>query len=151
MSAHQYDHGHTVAGWTGVGVATVGSAVLGAGVCLVSVPLLAGGFAIVVVSLLVTWALHLAGWGKPSGLRPREEWGMRVRDLSARGGHPGCVGCRMAGRGARRMAGRPAVADLPVPGSAPVPQSSPVSVPASASVSVPAGGEPAPVTVNPGG
>ncbi|MFD3498566.1 HGxxPAAW family protein [Streptomyces sp. NPDC058678] len=133
MSAHQYDHGHTVAGWTGVGIATVGTAVLGAGVCLVSVPLLAGGFAIVVVSLLVTWTLHLAGWGKPPGRRPREGWGMRVRDLSARAGHPGCVGCRMAGRGVRRTA----VTDLPV--------SVPVSVP------VPAAGEPAPVTVNPGG
>ncbi|CAM5263607.1 hypothetical protein SALBM311S_13045 [Streptomyces alboniger] len=29
MSAHQYDEGHTVAGWTGFGIATVGTAVLG--------------------------------------------------------------------------------------------------------------------------
>ena len=29
MSAHQYDEGHTVAGWTGFGIATVGTAVAG--------------------------------------------------------------------------------------------------------------------------
>ncbi|WP_411149536.1 HGxxPAAW family protein [Streptomyces sp. A30] len=127
MSAHQYDEGHTVAGWTGFGIATVGTTVLGVGVCLVSVPLLAGGLAIVVVSLLVTWALHLTGWGKPPGRRPRAEWGMRVRDLSARAGHPGCVGCRMAGRG--QGARRTAVEDVPVP----------------------AVGEPAPATAGPGG
>ncbi|MET7692646.1 HGxxPAAW family protein [Streptomyces sp. NPDC005483] len=102
MSAHQYDEGHTVAGWTGVGIATVGTSVLGLGVCTVSGALIAVGLAITVLSALVTWALHLAGWGKPPGRRPRGEWGMRVRDTSARGGHPGCVGCRMAGRGGPR-------------------------------------------------
>ncbi|MDQ1046892.1 HGxxPAAW family protein [Streptomyces sp. V4I2] len=127
MSAHQYDEGHTVAGWAGFGIATVGTTVLGVGVCLVSVPLLAGGLAIVMASLLVTWALHLTGWGKPPGRRPRAEWGMRVRDLSARGGHPGCVGCRMAGRG--RGVRRTAVEDVPVP----------------------VVGEPAPATAGPGG
>lgn len=99
MSAHQYDEGHTVAGWTGFAVAIVGSAVLGLGMIMVSALVLAGGLAIVVVSVLVTWALHLTGWGKPPGRRPRAEWGMRVRDSSAREGHPGCVGCRLAGRG----------------------------------------------------
>lgn len=99
MSAHQYDEGHTVAGWTGFGIATVGTAVLGLGVCVVSTPLLVAGATIDVVSLLVTWALHLTGWGKPPGKRPREQWGIRVRDTGARGGHPGCVGCRLAGRG----------------------------------------------------
>jgi hypothetical protein len=126
VSAHQYDEGHTVAGWTGTGIATVGTTVLGAGVCLVSVPLLAGGLGIVAVSVLVTWALHLSGWGKPPGRRPREEWGMRVRDASARGGHTGCVGCRLAGR---RGVRRTALADLPVP----------------------AVGEPEPAAVHPGG
>lgn len=98
MSAHQYDEGHTVAGWTGFGIATVGTSVAGLGVCLVSGALIVGGLAVVAVSVLVTWALHLSGWGKPPGLRPREEWGMRVRDSSAREGHAGCVGCRIAGR-----------------------------------------------------
>ncbi|MFF7759801.1 HGxxPAAW family protein [Streptomyces griseorubiginosus] len=98
MSAHQYDEGHTVAGWTGFGIATVGTSVAGLGVCLVSGALIVGGLAVVGVSVLVTWALHLSGWGKPPGRRPREEWGMRVRDSSAREGHEECVGCRIAGR-----------------------------------------------------
>ncbi|WP_328872426.1 hypothetical protein OHT76_21255 [Streptomyces sp. NBC_00287] len=110
MSAHQYDHGHTVAGWTGFGIATVGAAALGVGVCTVSVAWLALGFAIGAVSLLVTWALHLAGWGKPSGRRPREEWPMRVRDSLAREGHSGCLGCRLAGRGRGRREVIPEVA-----------------------------------------
>ncbi|MDN3266455.1 HGxxPAAW family protein [Streptomyces sp. MA15] len=98
MSAHPYDHGHTVAGWTGCGIAVAGAAVLGAGVCAVSGPLLLAGAAVEVVALLVTWALHLAGWGKPSGPRPRQEWSWRVRDSGARAGHAECVGCRLAGR-----------------------------------------------------
>jgi hypothetical protein len=84
---------------------------------MVSAPVLAGGLALVVVSVLVTWALHLTGWGKPPGRRPREEWGMRVRDSSARDGHPGCVGCRLAGRGRVRST---AVEPVPEPGSVPV-------------------------------
>ncbi|MFI1367235.1 HGxxPAAW family protein [Streptomyces griseochromogenes] len=96
-----YDEGHTIAGWTGTGIAAVGSGVVGLGVCTVSVPALVGGLVIVGVSVLVTWALHLSGWGKPPGVRPRERWGMRVRDTEARQGHPGCVGCRLAGRGRR--------------------------------------------------
>ncbi|MFD9389710.1 HGxxPAAW family protein [Streptomyces sp. NPDC060000] len=98
MAGHLYDEGHTVAGWTGVGIATVGTAVVGVGVCAVSGVFLVGGLVIVGVGALVTWGLHLAGWGKPPGVRPRAEWGMRVRDPWARGGHPGCVGCRLAGR-----------------------------------------------------
>ncbi|MEU0249137.1 HGxxPAAW family protein [Streptomyces sp. NPDC006235] len=103
MSAHQYDHGHTVAGWVGTGIGSVGAVVAGAGVCFVSGVLIAGGFAIGVVGLLVTWALHLAGWGKGPGIRPREEWGWRARDSGARAGHDECLGCRLAGR--RRKAG----------------------------------------------
>ncbi|CAM5492217.1 hypothetical protein STANM309S_02744 [Streptomyces tanashiensis] len=95
MSAHQYDEGHTVAGWTGFGIATVGTAVLGLGVRTNSGALIAGGLAVTAVSVLVTWALHLSGWGKPPGRRPRAEWGMRV-DGGA-GGGCGCVGCRRAG------------------------------------------------------
>ncbi|MCX5235594.1 HGxxPAAW family protein [Streptomyces prunicolor] len=99
MSAHQYDEGHTVAGWTGFGIATLGTTVAGVGMCVVSAPLIGGGLGIVAVSVLVTWALHLTGWGKPPGRRDRAQWGMRVRDPLARAGHAGCVGCRLAGRG----------------------------------------------------
>ncbi len=53
------------------------------------------------LALLVTWALHLAGRGKPSGPRPREERSRRVRDSGARAGHAECLGCRMAGRRGR--------------------------------------------------
>ncbi|MFE5758111.1 HGxxPAAW family protein [Streptomyces massasporeus] len=105
MSAHQYDHGHTVAGWVGCGIATVGAGVAGLGVCTVSGLLIAGGVAIGAVSLLVTWALHLSGWGKGPGVRPRAEWGWRVRDSAAPGGHAECLGCRLAGRGRPRGAG----------------------------------------------
>ncbi|WP_373428906.1 HGxxPAAW family protein [Streptomyces rishiriensis] len=63
------------------------------------------------LAALVTWGLHVAGWGKPPGVRPRSEWGMRVRDPWARGGHPGCVGCRLAGRASRV----PAVVSVPGP------------------------------------
>lgn len=95
----QYDEGHTVAGWTGTAVATIGSAVLGAGVCMVSAALIVGGLGITAASVLVTWALHLAGWGKPPGVRPRDQWRMGARDLTARAGHAECWGCRLAGRG----------------------------------------------------
>ncbi|MDQ0749651.1 hypothetical protein QF034_003882 [Streptomyces africanus] len=107
MSAHQYDHGHTVAGWVGTGIGSVGAVAAGAGVCFGSGVLIAGGLAIGVVGLLVTWALHLAGWGKGPGIRPREEWGWRVRDSGARAGHAECLGCRLAGRGrTAQVAGR---------------------------------------------
>ncbi|MCI3274612.1 HGxxPAAW family protein [Streptomyces cylindrosporus] len=120
MSAHQYDEGHTVAGWTGFAVATVGTVVLGLGVCTASAAILAGGVGIVVVSVLVTWALHLTGWGKPPGRRPQEQWGWRARDLTAREGHPGCVGCRLAGRRVRTAEsyGDPVVAGSPEPAPA---------------------------------
>ncbi|MEV5878710.1 HGxxPAAW family protein [Streptomyces sp. NPDC052101] len=94
-----YDEGHTIAGWTGFGIATVGGGVVGLGVCEASLPLVAAGLAVVAVSVLVTWVLHLSGWGKPPGIRPRDQWGMRIRDTQAREGHTGCVSCRLAGRG----------------------------------------------------
>ncbi|MFE7889670.1 HGxxPAAW family protein [Streptomyces sp. NPDC057412] len=108
----QYDEGHTLAGWIGVAVATVGCSVLGAGICVTSAPLMWAGFAVTVASVLVTWGLHLTGWGKPSGIRPRDQWGMLVRDLGALEGHPDCWGCRLAGRG-RRTAEAPAAAPSP--------------------------------------
>ncbi|MEW2514966.1 HGxxPAAW family protein [Streptomyces sp. NPDC046870] len=110
-----YDEGHTIAGWTGVAIATAGSAVVGLGVCTASLSVAGAGLAVVAVSVLVTWALHLSGWGKPPGVRPREQWGMRVRDTRARDGHPGCVGCRLAGRGRKRSA----EALVPTPGAIP--------------------------------
>ncbi|MGW2049957.1 HGxxPAAW family protein [Streptomyces sp. NPDC001858] len=99
MAGHLYDEGHTIAGWSGVAVATVGVSVMGVGVCAVSVAALVGGGVVAALGALLTWWLHLAGWGKPPGARPRAQWGMRVRDPGARAGHPGCVGCRLAGRG----------------------------------------------------
>ena len=97
----QHDEGHTVAGWTGTAIATVGSGLLGLGVCTVSAVALVAGLAVCAVSVLVTWYLHLAGWGKPPGPRPRAQWPLRVRDTGARDGHPACVSCRLAGRGRR--------------------------------------------------
>ncbi|MEU6550757.1 HGxxPAAW family protein [Streptomyces sp. NPDC046915] len=102
MSAHLYDEGHTAAGWTGFGIATGGSGLVGLGVCTASLAAVVGGLAAVALGVLVTWGLHLSGWGKPPGVRPREQWGMRVRDPLAREGHAGCVACRLAGRGRRR-------------------------------------------------
>lgn len=106
----QYDEGHTVAGWTGTAIATIGSAVVGAGICTVSAVLITGGLGITAASVLVTWALHLSGWGKPPGVRPRGQWRMGARDLSARVGHADCWGCRLAGRGRERALQRRPVA-----------------------------------------
>ncbi|MFC9926664.1 HGxxPAAW family protein [Streptomyces sp. NPDC127190] len=106
-----YDEGHTIAGWTGFGIATAGAGVIGVGVCTGSLPLAGVGLGVVAVSVLVTWLLHLSGWGKPPGVRPRADWPMRARDPQARAGHPGCVSCRLAGRsrgrGERAGAGSP--------------------------------------------
>jgi hypothetical protein len=110
MAGHGYDEGHTIAGWTGVAIVAAGGSAMGVGVCVGSALALIGGGIVVGSAALVTWGLHLAGWGKPPGVRPRSEWAMRVRDPWARDGHPGCVGCRLAGRG------RPAAAALSVPG-----------------------------------
>lgn len=101
MGGHQYDEGHTIAGWSGVAVASVGCAGLGVGVCGWQ-PGLWLGAGVVVVAALLTWGLHLAGWGKPPGPRPEDQWGLRVRDAGARAGHPECLGCRMAGRRGER-------------------------------------------------
>ncbi|MFH7598420.1 HGxxPAAW family protein [Streptomyces racemochromogenes] len=97
MSAHGYDEGHTVAGWAGTAVAAVGAAVIGLGVCGWT-PGMAVGAAVVAAAGVLTWALHLAGWGKGPGSRPKAYWPMGARDHTARGGHAECLGCRMAGR-----------------------------------------------------
>ena len=115
-----YDEGHTGAGWTGTAIATVGSCVLGLGVCMTSALAVAGGAGVLVVAVLVTWVLHLAGWGKSPGVRPRGEWRRRDRDRSARAGHPGCVACRLAGRG--RRAGRVSGTAVPAAAAEAVPE-----------------------------
>ncbi|MEU9731779.1 HGxxPAAW family protein [Streptomyces sp. NPDC048002] len=110
-----YDLGHTVAGWTGVGIASLGFGLCGLGVVVTSGLVACAGVAVLVLALLATWVLHLAGWGKPSGPRPVDQWDWRVRDLGARNGHGDCLGCRLAGRrlarrrGARRL--EPAVSE----------------------------------------
>ncbi|MFD5416731.1 HGxxPAAW family protein [Streptomyces sp. NPDC127069] len=97
MSAHGYDEGHTVAGWSGTAVAAAGAGVIGLGVCGWT-PGIWIGAAVMAAAAVLTWVLHLAGWGKGPGPRPRAHWPMGVRDHTAREGHAECLGCRMAGR-----------------------------------------------------
>ncbi|TXS57619.1 HGxxPAAW family protein [Streptomyces sp. t39] len=105
MGMHgDHDLGHTVAGWTGTGIAVAGCGAAGAGLAAGSGGLLAAGAALMVLAVLVTWALHLAGWGKPSGPRPVTEQPWHVRDTSAAAGHTSCVGCRLGGRRPRAAA-----------------------------------------------
>lgn len=98
MSAHGHvDLGHTVAGWTGTVLALLGTTGAGLAMCLAWAPGIWLGLGLVLVAGLVTWLLHLAGWGKPSGPRPAAEWDWRVRDTTARTGHANCLGCRVSG------------------------------------------------------
>ncbi|MFE9433732.1 HGxxPAAW family protein [Streptomyces sp. NPDC006640] len=100
-----HDLGHTVAGWTGTAVAVLGFCLTGAALTQGSSAGIAGGTTVIVAAALVTWVLHLGGWGKPSGPRPVGEQNWRTKDRAAAEGHPGCLGCRLAGRpGARRSA-----------------------------------------------
>ncbi|MGW4684607.1 HGxxPAAW family protein [Streptomyces sp. NPDC004244] len=109
MSAHgDVDLGHTVAGWTGTALAVLGSAAAGAAFCAGWAPGIWLGLGLVVVAAVVTWLLHLAGWGKPSGPRPAPARDWRVRDDVARTGHADCLGCRMSG-GRRAAAAAPAL------------------------------------------
>ncbi|MFF1695454.1 HGxxPAAW family protein [Streptomyces sp. NPDC058257] len=96
MSAH--DDGHTIAGWAGALVATAGALAIGAGI-IGWRPGLWLGLAALVASVLLTWSLHLAGWGKPPGVRPHDQRAVRTRDRSAHDGHDKCLACRLAGRG----------------------------------------------------
>ncbi|WP_238697100.1 HGxxPAAW family protein, partial [Streptomyces sp. E2N166] len=98
---HGHDHGHTVAGWTGTGMALAASVVCGGSMVTAWLPGVALGAGLAVLAACTTWVLHLAGWGKASGPRPLSERGWRVRDRTAAEGHPDCVGCRLAGRGRR--------------------------------------------------
>ncbi|MET7746690.1 HGxxPAAW family protein [Streptomyces sp. NPDC005385] len=115
MSAHgDVDMGHTVAGWTGTSIGLAGSVTAGVGVILGAAGVIAGGLGAVAAAVITTWILHLAGWGKPGGPRPADQWDWRVRDLTARQGHAGCVGCRLGRR-------RPSVTtDSPAPAPSPV-------------------------------
>ncbi|MFD9218329.1 HGxxPAAW family protein [Streptomyces sp. NPDC059544] len=99
MSAHGHvDLGHTAAGWTGTAIALTGLAIVGVAIPAVSAVLAVLGGGVLLLAGLITWGLHLAGWGKPSGPRPEAEWSWKVRDHAARRGHPDCLGCRLAGR-----------------------------------------------------
>ncbi|MDX2920802.1 MULTISPECIES: HGxxPAAW family protein [Streptomyces] len=103
MSAHGHvDLGHTAAGWAGTAVAVIGLTLTGVAVTAVSALLALVGIGITLGAGVLAWLLHLAGWGKPSGPRPESEWPWKVRDRTARQGHPGCLGCRLAGRGVQR-------------------------------------------------
>lgn len=100
-----HDLGHTVAGWTGTAITVIDCCVAGVAMTRGSAPDLALGTGVIAVAGLVTWVLHLSGWGKPSGPRPVREQNWRVRDHEAAQGHPNCLGCRIAGRtGTRRGA-----------------------------------------------
>ncbi|MFF4123292.1 HGxxPAAW family protein [Microbispora rosea] len=91
------DLGHTVAGWTGCVVVLCGCATIGVAMCAASSLGVWLGIGVIVLGGLVTWALHLAGWGKPSGPRPPEQWDWRAKDPMT--GHSDCLACRLAGRG----------------------------------------------------
>ncbi|MET8681783.1 HGxxPAAW family protein [Streptomyces sp. NPDC004647] len=97
MSGHQHDEGHTIAGWSGCAIAIVGAAAAGGGIVGWS-PGIWVGPVVMALAALVAWRLHLAGWGKPPGVRAADQRGLRVRDRTAREGHAGCLGCRLAGR-----------------------------------------------------
>ncbi|MEV4612600.1 HGxxPAAW family protein [Kitasatospora sp. NPDC049258] len=107
MHGH-HDMGHTVAGWTGSAIAITGFTVAGVAMCAGRPAGIWAGGALVLLSGLTTWALHLAGWGKPGGPRPEPQWDWRVRDTMAQ--HADCLGCRIAGRGRQ-----PAPAPAPAP------------------------------------
>ncbi|WP_437074967.1 HGxxPAAW family protein [Streptomyces sp. enrichment culture] len=105
--------GHTLAGWTGTALASVGFTLCGLAVVATSGLLALAGAAVLLLALLTTWLLHLAGWGKPGGPRPAGLRHWRAKDPTARAGHTDCLGCRLAGRSGRTAAaGTPA---LPLP------------------------------------
>ncbi|MFG2951628.1 HGxxPAAW family protein [Streptomyces adustus] len=96
MSGH-HDEGHTIAGWTGFTVATIGALALGMGIVSWR-PGVWVGLAVLVTAVLITWVLHLAGWGKPPVPRGVDQRRLSARDHSVRDGHANCLGCRLAGR-----------------------------------------------------
>ncbi|MFE6750056.1 HGxxPAAW family protein [Kitasatospora purpeofusca] len=124
MGAHaDHDMGHTVAGWTGTAVVTLGFAVAGAAFVAGSGPGLWAGAALIVLGAVAAWVLHLAGRGKATGPRPPELRHWRTPDPAGRHGHPDCLGCRLAGRRTARAGG-------PDPAHAPVVTAAPAAAPA---------------------
>ncbi|MFJ8432908.1 HGxxPAAW family protein [Kitasatospora sp. NPDC094019] len=121
MGAHaDHDMGHTVAGWTGTAVVTLGFAVAGAAFVAGSGPGLCAGAALILLGAVAAWTLHLAGRGKATGPRPPELRHWRVPDPAGRRGHPDCLGCRLAGRRTARAAtpaAAPVAAAVPAPGA----------------------------------
>ncbi|MFJ4095546.1 HGxxPAAW family protein [Kitasatospora sp. NPDC089913] len=119
MGAHaDHDMGHTVAGWTGTAVVTLGFAVAGAAFVAGSGSGLWAGAALILLGALAAWALHLAGRGKATGPRPPELRHWRTPDPAGRHGHPDCLGCRLAGRRSARATG-PAATRATVGAAAP--------------------------------
>lgn len=116
------DLGHTVAGWTGCVVALCGCATVGVAMCAGRPSGVWLGLGVIALGGLLTWALHLAGWGKPSGPRPPEQWDWRVKDHMT--GHRDCLACRLAGRRDRREPALDAVAHEPA-----LPRASAVDLP----------------------
>ncbi|WP_220504864.1 HGxxPAAW family protein [Microbispora sp. H10830] len=116
------DLGHTVAGWTGCVVVLCGCSTVGVAMCAASSLGVWLGIGVIVLGGLAAWALHLAGWGKPSGPRPPEQWDWRVKDAMT--GHGVCLACRLAGRRNEPRTGsaprvdavreEPAISDMPV-------------------------------------
>ncbi|MEV0189147.1 HGxxPAAW family protein [Kitasatospora purpeofusca] len=124
MGAHaDHDMGHTVAGWTGTAVVTLGFAVAGAAFVAGSGPGLWAGAALIVLGAVAAWVLHLVGRGKATGPRPPELRHWRTPDPAGRHGHPDCLGCRLAGRRTARAGG-------PDPARAPVVTAAPAAAPA---------------------
>ncbi|MFJ9325237.1 hypothetical protein ACIRPN_05795 [Streptomyces sp. NPDC101230] len=64
----------------------------GISVAAVSAPLALAGAEITLGAGVLTWLLHLAGWGKPSGPRPESEWPWRYGTSPPGRGTPGLPG-----------------------------------------------------------
>lgn len=98
----QWDEGHTIAGWTGCGIATVGVAGIAVGVCTGNALGVWGGLAVVAIGAAVTWALHLSGWGKPPGRLPPRSGGCGSRTSPRGRGIPGASDAGWRGGGGLR-------------------------------------------------
>ncbi|WP_448318924.1 HGxxPAAW family protein, partial [Streptomyces sp. CO7] len=109
------DLGHTLAGWAGACLALVGCALCGAAMVAGRPAGFLAGLGVVALAALLSWVLHLGGWGKPGGPRPAADRHWRTRDRAAAQGHPDCWGCRLAGRGRRLTRPEPPLVHEPEP------------------------------------